>query len=107
MSNDPEILKSDNEIISRVRLFSAIEGGSTFWTREIESKGAEQVLSDALDGLYDPVKYSRILEKLRVSNADEILQNINNNGAIFLIPTDPNWPQSVNDLAAPPIALVI
>ena len=107
MSNDHEILKSDNEIISRVRLFSAIEGGSTFWTREIESKGAEQVLSDALDGLYDPVKYSRILEKLRVSNADEILQNINNNGAIFLIPTDPNWPQSVNDLAAPPIALVI
>ena len=107
MSNDHKVLKSDSEIISRVRLFSAIEGGSTFWSREIESKGAEQVLSDALDGLYDPVKYSRILEKLRVSNADEILQNIANNGAIFLIPTDPNWPQSVNDLAAPPIALVI
>ena len=107
MSNDHKVLNSDNEIISRVRLFSAIEGGSTFWSREIESKGAEQVLSDALDGVYDPVKYARTLEKLRVSNADEILQNIANNGAIFLIPADPNWPQSVNELAAPPIALVI
>ena len=107
MSNDHKVLNSDNEIISRVRLFSAIEGGSTFWSREIESKGAEKVLSDALDGVYDPVKHARTLEKLRVSNADEILQNIANAGAIFLIPADPNWPRSVNELAVPPIALVI
>jgi DNA protecting protein DprA len=107
MSNDLEILKSDNEMHSRVRLFSAIEGGSTFWSSEIESKGAEQVLSDALDGIYDPVKYARTIEKIQKSNADQLLQSIHDAGAVFLIPTDPNWPQSVNDLTAPPIGLVI
>jgi DNA protecting protein DprA len=107
MSNDLEILKSDNEMHSRVRLFSAIEGGSTFWSREIESKGAEQVLSDALDGIYDPVKYARTIEKIQKSNADQLLQSIHDAGSVFLIPTDPNWPQSVSDLAAPPIGLVI
>jgi DNA protecting protein DprA len=106
MSNDHKILKSDNEIISRVRLFSAIEGGSTFWSREIESKGAEQVLNCALEGGYDPIKYARTIEKIEKSNADQLLQSICDAGAIFLIPTDPTWPQSLQDLATPPIALV-
>ena len=106
MSNDFEILKSDKEIISRVRLFSAIEGGSAFWSREIESKGAVQVLSCALEGGYDPIKYARTIEKIEKSNADQLLQSICDAGAIFLIPADSRWPQSVQDLATPPIALV-
>jgi len=106
MSNDHKILKSDNEIISRVRLFSAIEGGSTFWSREIESKGAEQVLNCTLEGGYDPIKYARTIAKIQKSNADQLLQSICDAGAIFLIPTDPTWPQSLQDLATPPIALV-
>ena len=35
------------------------------------------------------------------------MQTVANLGAIFLTPEDPTWPQSVNDLAAPPIALVV
>jgi DNA protecting protein DprA len=107
MSNDLEILKSDNETHSRVRLFSAIEGGSTFWSREIENKGAVQVLNCALEGGYDPIKYARTIEKIQRSNVDQLLQSIHDAGSVFLIPTDPNWPQSVNDLVAPPIGLVI
>jgi predicted Rossmann fold nucleotide-binding protein DprA/Smf involved in DNA uptake len=107
MSNDLEILKTDSEIYARARLFSAIEGGSTFWSREIESKGAVQVLNCALEGGYDPIKFARTLAKIEKSNADQLLQSICDVGSIFLVPTDPNWPQSVNDLAAPPIALVI
>jgi len=107
MSNDHKILKSDNEIIFRVRLFSAIEGGSTFWSREIESKGAGQVLNCVLEGGYDPIKYARTIAKIQKSNADQLLQSICDAGAIFLTPADPAWPKSVQDLATPPIGLVV
>ena len=107
MSNDLKIFQSDSEIHSRARLFSAIEGGSAFWSREIESKGAAQVLNCALERGYDPIKYTRTIEKIQKSNADQLLQSVHDAGSVFLIPTDPNWPQSVSELAAPPIALVI
>lgn len=95
------------ELVARARLFTAVEGGSTFWSREVFSNGASYVLDRALKGGYDPIKYARTIEKLKVSNADELLQSISNAGATFLTPEDSTWPQSVSDLAAPPIGLVI
>ena len=96
-----------SELISRARLFLAVEGGSTFWAREVFTNGSTYVLERALNGGYDPVKYARTIEKLRESSADQLLQSISDTKAIFLTPADSTWPQSVNDLAAPPIALVI
>ena len=96
-----------SELISRARLFSAVEGGSTFWAREVFTNGSTYVLERALNGGYDPVKYARTIEKLRVSSADQLLQSISDAKATFLTPADSTWPQSVNDLAAPPIALVV
>ena len=96
-----------SELISRARLFSAVEGGSTFWAREVFTNGSTYVLDRALSGGYDPVKYARTIEKLRASSADQLLQSISDAKATFLTPADSTWPQSVNDLAAPPIALVI
>ena len=95
------------ELIARARLFAAVEGGSTFWSREVFSNSASYVLERALNGGYDPVKYARTIEKLKVNSADELLQSITNSGSIFLTPQDLAWPPSVNDLAAPPIALVV
>ena len=96
-----------SELIARAKLFSAIEGGSTFWAREVFSNGATFVLERALNGGYDPVKYARTLEKLRAANPDQLLQNISDAGAKFLTPADQAWPQTLSDLAAPPIALVV
>ncbi len=96
-----------SELVARARLFAAVEGGSSFWSREIFSNGASYVLDRALNGAYDPIKYARTIEKLKLSNADELLQSISQAGAIFLTPEDSTWPQSVTDLAAPPIALVV
>ena len=96
-----------SELIARARLFAAVEGGSSFWSREVFSNGASYVLNRALNGGYDPIKYARTIEKLRLSSADELFQSISNAGATFLTPEDLTWPQSVNDLAAPPIGLVI
>jgi DNA protecting protein DprA len=96
-----------SELIARARLFAAVEGGSSFWSREVFSNGASYVLDRALNSGYDPIKYARTIEKLKLSNADELLQSISQSGATFLTPQDLTWPQSVNDLAAPPIGLVI
>jgi DNA protecting protein DprA len=96
-----------SELIARARLFAAVEGGSSFWSREIFSNGASYVLDRALSSGYDPIKYARTIENLKLSNADELLQSISQSGATFLTPQDLTWPQSVNDLAAPPIGLVI
>jgi DNA protecting protein DprA len=96
-----------SELIARARLFAAVEGGSSFWSREIFSNGASYVLDRALNSGYDPIKYARTIEKLKLSNADELLQSIAQSGATFLTPQDLTWPQSINDLAAPPIGLVI
>ena len=96
-----------SELIARARLFTAVEGGSSFWSREVFSNGASYVLNRALNGGYDPIKYARTIEKLRLSSADELFQSISNAGATFLTPEDLTWPQSVNDLAAQPIGLVI
>jgi DNA protecting protein DprA len=96
-----------SELVARARLFAAVEGGSSFWSREIFSNGASYVLDRALNSGYDPIKYARTIEKLKLSNADELLQSIAQSGATFLTPQDLTWPQSINDLAAPPIGLVI
>jgi DNA protecting protein DprA len=96
-----------SELAARARLFAAVEGGSSFWSREVFSNSASYVLDRALNGAYDPIKYARTIEKLKLSNTDELLQLIEQSGAIFLTPQDLTWPQSVNDLAAPPIGLVI
>lgn len=96
-----------SELVARARLFAAIEGGSSFWSREVFSHGASYVLDRALNGAYDPIKYTRTIEKLKFNNAEELLQSISQAGATFLTPEDLTWPQSVNDLAAPPIGLVI
>ena len=96
-----------SELVARARLFAAVEGGSTFWSREVFSNGASYVIDRAFNGGYDPIKYARTIEKLKSSNAEELLQSIEQSGATFLTPQDSAWPQSVNDLAAPPIALVI
>ena len=38
------------ELTARARLFAAIEGGSSFWSREVFSNGAIYVLDRALNG---------------------------------------------------------
>lgn len=96
-----------SELIARARLFAAVEGGSSFWSREVFSNGASYVLDRALNSGYDPIKFARTIENLKLSNADELLHSIAQSGATFLTPQDLTWPQSLNDLAAPPIGLVI
>ena len=69
-----------SELVARARLFAAVEGGASLWSREVFSNGASYVLDRALTGAYDPIKYARTIEKLKLSNADELLQSIASGG---------------------------
>jgi len=95
------------EIDARARLFDAIEGGSTFWSREIVSSGARVVIERIIGGAYDPIKYERVISKVRTTSAEQILEKIGETDSHFIYPGTDEWPEHLDDLASPPIALIV
>jgi len=95
-----------NELFARAILFSAIEGGQAYWSSEISSSGALAVYEKLLSGGYDSIKYEKLVSSLRRINGDQVLAEIDKHQARLLTPIDDDWPNQLNDLAAPPIALI-
>ncbi len=91
--------------LARAQLFAAIEGGSVPWYEEISKFGAIEVRDRLVAGEYSAA--SKIRERLIQNSGEEVLAEIAKAGAFILIPEDVDWPISLNDLAAPPIALLI
>ena len=96
-----------NETKACLALFSVIEGGHTFWSNEITSYGALHVYKKLLSSGYDSVKHGKVMLALRLADCDVISSLIENVGAQFITPHSPDWPVSLNELAAIPIGLVI
>jgi len=96
-----------NELDARAILFSLIEGGQAFWSSEISTKGALAVYEKLLRGGYDSVKYEKLIRSLRSISSDQVLSEIDKHQARLITPIDQDWPVQVNDLAAPPIGLII
>ncbi|MDP1711261.1 MAG: DNA-processing protein DprA [Candidatus Nanopelagicaceae bacterium] len=95
-----------NVLQARAILFASIEGGSSFWSREIDSLGPIGVVEKARAGGYDLVKFEKTLHKLNTSDPSQILEKIALCGGTFMTQEDPCWPQQLDDLMAPPIGLV-
>jgi DNA protecting protein DprA len=96
-----------NELDARAILFSVIEGGQAFWSSEISTKGALAVYEKLLRGGYDSIKYEKLISSLRGISGDQVLSEIDKHQARLITPIDEDWPVQVNDLAAPPIGLII
>ena len=96
-----------NELDARAILFSVVEGGHAFWSSEITTKGALAVYEKLLRGGYDSVKYEKLISSLRGISGDQVLSEIDKHQARLITPIDEDWPVQVNDLAAPPIGLII
>jgi DNA protecting protein DprA len=60
-----------------------------------------------LNGGYDPIKYEKLINTLRATNGDTVLSEIDKHYARLITPSDDDWPEQLNDLAAPPIGLVL
>ncbi len=96
-----------NEQLARACLFSIVEGGNTFWCAEISTHGALAVYNKLLNGGYDPIKYEKMIGSLRETNGDRIMTEIDKHYARLITPVDDDWPEQLNDLAAPPIGLIL
>jgi len=96
-----------NELLARAALFSAIEAGHPFWSSEISTNGAVVVYEKLLSSGYDSIKNEKIISALRQVNADQVLTEIAAHHARLITPIDDDWPEQVNDLAAPPIGLIL
>jgi len=96
-----------NDRAARAILFAGIEGGSPFWAREVLQNGAEAVLQKLRARVYDEVKYQRLLERITQLSSETILEEIEKAGTVFITPSDPIWPDALNDLEAPPIGLIV
>jgi DNA processing protein len=96
-----------NELDARAILFSVIEGGQAFWSSEISTKGALAVYEKLLHGGYDSIKYEKLISSLRGISGDQVLSELEKHQARLITPIDQDWPVQVNDLAAPPIGLII
>jgi DNA protecting protein DprA len=97
----------NEEKSARLELFAAIEGGSSFWGSEITQQGAHQTLLRIKDGFYRSSKAEKTLSQLHPGGAAALLEAIESAGGVFITPGDASWPHQLDDLATPPIGLVV
>lgn len=92
---------------ARLALFANIEGGHTFWSSQISELGALVVYEKLLNAGYDRIKFEKLITNLKATKIDQIKDSLTKTGSIFLTPDSPEWPETLNDLSAPPIGLVV
>lgn len=91
----------------RLALFSAIEGGASFWSREIRERGVQSVFDRIQGSAYDSIKHAALVEKVKAFDSATAFQSIEKAQGHFLIPEDPHWPLRVDELECPPIGLIV
>lgn len=92
---------------ARAILFSSIEGGSTFWVREIDEFGPVALVERIRAGCYDSIRFDKTIAKVNAASSSAIFEDIASSHSEFLTPEDPRWPSRLNDLTAVPIGLVV
>jgi DNA processing protein len=91
---------------ARLRLFAAIEGGSGFWGHEIAQSGPLAVLDGIERNSYEEASASAIRARLVELEGSALLTQLLESGAFLLTPESEDWPQGLQDLYSPPIALL-
>jgi len=100
-------LLTDDVKIQRLALFNATEAGNTYWARQVNEFGIAMVYEHLALGVYDATKYGAITQSISAFNADESLAAIAQSGGVFITPEDLSWPTRVNQLAIPPLGLIV
>jgi DNA processing protein len=95
------------ERAQRLALFSAIEGGAAFWSREISERGVQAVYERIRSNGYDSIKHAALVEKVKSFESPAAFQAIEKNGSRFIIPGDSEWPLRLDELECPPIGLIV
>lgn len=98
---------TDDVKLQRLALFSSIEAGNSYWARQVAEFGIAMVYEHLALGVYDASKYGAITQSINAFNADEALAAITQSGGVFISPEDICWPTRVNQLAIPPLGLIV
>ena len=104
------ILRAMNKNVewrAHLALFSVIEGGHNYWSSQIRDFGAIKVYEQLLTEVYDPVKHRKLIDRVGSVDIAKIEDQLEKAGSVFIIPSTPEWPVSLNDLSAIPFGLVI
>ena len=96
-----------DEYEARLILFSAIEPGHTGWSQEIQRVGAVNVLQGLLGGQYNSKSCSTLLRKIEQTNTEMLQTAIAVSDSEFIYPGHSEWPKQVDQLANPPIGLIV
>jgi DNA processing protein len=105
MSIHSKVLVDEYE--ARLTLFSAIEPGHTGWSQEIQRVGAVMVLQGLLGGQYDSQSCAKLLRKIEQTNFEMLQTAVAVSDSEFIYPAHPQWPKQVDQLANPPIGLIV
>lgn len=97
-----------NDSLAHLALLGIFEGGDEFWSSQYLQFGAEELVTRIQSGAYSELKkighkLSARMNSLEINAVPEHLESI---GGFLLTRQDPDWPRGVNDLKAPPIALI-
>ena len=98
-----------NEELASLILFANIEPADNFWAYEIGQRGALDVYQRLISGNYY-LANSEILklkDSIIQTDLEKLQIEINNSGSSFITQASPDWPNCLEDLAKPPIGLII
>lgn len=96
------------EVTSHLALLALFEGGSEFWSSEFLEFGAEQLVARIACGQYSGHKKSgpRLSAALAAIDVLTLVDQLETVGAFLVTRSDSDWPARLDDLKAPPFALI-
>ena len=96
------------EDVSHIILLSLFEGGNEFWSAEYLNYGASTLLERISAGEYVTLKKSglKLMASLNSLNRNYLRDQVESTGAFVISRGDSDWPMRLDDLKAPPMALI-
>ena len=99
---------SGSDTAAHLALLALFEGGNEYWSSEYLRLGAQDFLERISSGAYADYKNSgyKLSKSLAQIDTNMLEDHIAASGGYLLTRKDADWPTGLNDLKAPPIALV-
>ena len=97
-----------SEVAAHLALLALFEGGSEFWSSQFLQFGAEELVARIAAGQYSDYKKSghKLSTALAAIDLGTLVDQLESVGAFLLTRSDSDWPVRLDDLEAPPFALI-
>lgn len=99
---------NDEQQRDYLTLLALFEGGSSYWYEQYKESGATELVAAITDGKFASYKRigARLQESARALDLDSKILEMQACGAFLITRADNDWPAGLDDLEAPPIALM-